>query len=443
MDICQQKSQSKINLFRLPFTVTGFILFLVWSSVFLISTAPSEGANGDASYARKTKIYLFWGDGCPHCEKEKIFLKELLGKYPEVEIREFEVWYNKENAALFEKIIKAANIKSSGVPATLIGRQLFIGFDQETGRRIEEAVRACIESGCDDALDSSAKVSDAEQQEIITLPLFGKIDTSSMSLPVFTLIIGGLDSFNPCAFFVLLFLLSLLVHAKSRKRMLLIGGIFVFFSGFIYFLFMAAWLNIFMIIGQVTIITAIAAVIALVVALINIKDFFFFKKGVSLSIPEKAKPKLFDRMRGLLKSSSVWTMITGTIMLAITANFYELLCTAGFPMVYTRVLTLHNLSSLQYYLYLVLYNIVYVVPLAVIVIIVTISLGAKKLTEWQGRKLKLVSGLMMFFLGLVLLVKPALLNNVLTAVALLAGALISSFIIIVVSKKLRPDIASG
>ena len=74
----------------------------------------------------------------------------------------------------------------------------------------------------------------------------------SISLPLFTVIIGALDSFNPCAFFVLLFLLSMLIHARSRKKMFLIGGIFVFFSGFIYFLFMAAWLNVFLVIGRLT-----------------------------------------------------------------------------------------------------------------------------------------------------------------------------------------------
>jgi len=101
-----------------------------------------------------------------------------------------------------------------------------------------------------------------------------------MSLPVITLVIAGLDSFNPCAFFVLFSLLGLLIHAQSRKKMFLIGSVFVFFSGFIYFLFMAAWLNLFLVMGQVEIITKIAGSVAVVIAAINIKDFFIFKKGV-------------------------------------------------------------------------------------------------------------------------------------------------------------------
>ena len=221
----------------------------------------------------------------------------------------------------------------------------------------------------------------------------------------------------------------------------MIGGTFVFFSGFIYFVFMAAWLNLFIIAGQLLIITVIAGIIALTVAVINIKDFFFFSKGVSLSIPEKAKPKLFERMRKLLKSTSVSSMLMGTIVLAIAANSYELLCTAGFPMVFTRILTLQNLTTGQYYLYLAMYNCIYVVPLAAIVVIFTITLGAKKLTEWQGRKLKLLSGLMMFFLGLLLLIDPALLNNIFVAAGILAAVFILFALIIFLTKKYAPHIA--
>ena len=223
--------------------------------------------------------------------------------------------------------------------------------------------------------------------------------------------------------------------------MFLIGGTFVFFSGFIYFVFMAAWLNLFMVAGQLLLITVAAGIIALTVAVINIKDFFFFSKGVSLSIPEKAKPKLFERMRNLLKATSVSSMLMGTVVLAIAANSYELLCTAGFPMVFTRILTLQDLTTGQYYLYLAMYNFIYVVPLATIVVIFTVTLGAKKLTEWQGRKLKLLSGLMMFCLGLILLIDPALLNNIFVAVAILASVFILFALIIFLTKKFTPHVA--
>lgn len=424
------------------------ILFILLSTVLLqpMLSFGQEGAKDDHSQPNpgKTTLYLFWGKGCPHCDKEKDFLETLKRQYAGLEVKEYEVWYDRENKALFERIMQSVRKQAAGVPATVVGKKLFVGFDTQTAKGIENAVKLCIQQGCPDALEAMTKPQAERPQEepkTVSLPLFGDVDPATISLPLFTVIIGGMDSFNPCAFFVLLFLLSMLVYARSRKKMLLIGGIFVFFSGIIYFLFMAAWLNIFLIMGKLTAITFTAGAIALCVALINIKDFFFFKKGVSLVIPEKAKPKLFERIRNLLKSSSLPAMLGGTVVLAVTANAYELLCTAGFPMIYTRALTLHSLTTMEYYLYLALYNIVYVIPLAVIVLVITVSLGAKKLTEWQGRQLKLVSGLMMFFLGLILLVNPALLNNAAASAGLLAAVILVSGITIYAAKKLKPEIA--
>lgn len=413
------------------------LLFLIILPLFcsILLLSPFCEAIG----ANKTTLYLFWGKGCPHCKEEEAFLTKLKKKYPQLEVKDYEIWYNKKNADFFAAVMKAAKAESAAVPATLINGRLFIGFSKQIAKDIEDAVKNCVEQGCADALEVMRKKSlitgSQEEQSVITLPVFGKLDPSKVSLPLFTIIIGGMDSFNPCAFFVLMFLLSLLIHAGSRKKMLAIGGIFVFFSGLVYFLFMAAWLNIFLIIGQIRMITAAAGIIALTIASINIKDYFFFKKGVSLIIPKRAKPKIFERMRGLLNTNSSSAMLMGTITLAITVNMYELLCTAGFPMVYTRALTLHKLTSIQYYMYLILYNTVYIIPLLVIVIIITATLGARKLTELHGRRLKLLSGIMMLFLGAALLLNPGFLNNLPATVGLFIAALSAAGIIIFLTRK--------
>jgi thiol-disulfide isomerase/thioredoxin len=399
----------------------------------------------DAS--KKVEVYLFWGYSCPHCAKEKVFLDKLRQKYPQMEVISYEVWRNRGNAIFFVQMAEAYGIKATAVPMTFIGNfEPIVGYsnDEVTGKKIEERVKYCIEHMCTDPLTISERPAKKElphneETKIVTLPIIGKMDMSKMALPVLTIILAGLDSFNPCAFFVLFLLLSMLVYAQSRKRIALIGGIFVFFSGFIYFLFMAAWLNVFLHTGQLKIITKIAGIIALTIAVINIKDFFFFKKGVSLSVPEKAKPKLFERMRNLLKATSLPSMMIGTIVLAIAANTYELLCTVGFPIVFTRVLTLNSLPSFQYYFYLFFYNVIYVIPLGVVVLIFAITLGSKKLTEWQGQVLKLISGLMMLGLGAVLLINPDLFNNLLLSVALLLITLAISGIIVFIAKKVRKE----
>ena len=216
--------------------------------------------------------------------------------------------------------------------------------------------------------------------------------------------------------------------------MFIVGGVFVLFSGLMYFLFMAAWLNVFLMIGKINTITIAAGLLAMGIALLNIKDYFWFKQGLSLSIPDGAKPSLYQRMRNLVNADNMPAMLVATMGLAAFANLYEFLCTAGFPMVYTRILTMEELPSLTYYLYLVFYNVIYIIPLLVIVIVFTLSFGAKKLQEEQGKQLKLVSGMMMLYMGLVLVFMPDWLNNILAAFGLLVIALLSSYVIISITR---------
>lgn len=388
---------------------------------------------------KQVTLYFFWGEGCPHCEKAKPFLEKLAARYRGLDIRSHEVFHNSDNRDLLKKMAQSAGKEATGVPVFFIGKEMITGFSEETGRVIEKEVNSCImRGGCD--IPAQPGTPPREKPGTVRLPLLGEISAASVSLPFFTVIIACLDSFNPCTFFVLLFLLSLLLHTHSRKRMALIGGTFVLFSAIVYFLFMTAWLTLFLVAGSLPVITAIAGTIALLIAVINIKDFFLFGKGISLSIPEKAKPGLFARMRNLLGAGSLPAMLGGTIFLAVAANSYELLCTAGFPLVFTRVLTLRSLSFAEYYAYLALYNIVYIIPLAVIVSVFVSTLGSRKLTRWQGRVLKLLSGLMMLFLGAVLLVNPGLLNNALVSAALLALSLTTTALVTVITKNLRPGI---
>jgi thiol-disulfide isomerase/thioredoxin len=272
-------------------------------------------------------------------------------------------------------------------------------------------------------------------QTTVCLPFFGCFDVSGFSLPVQIVILGGLDSFNPCAFFILLFLMNLLLYAKSRRRMFLIGGVFIFFSGFIYFIFMSALLNVFLLMENIEIITVLAGVVALCLGVFNIKDFFFFKKGPSLSISDSKKPKLYRQMRDLVKTSYLPAVIGGAIFLAISVNTYELLCTLGLPFIFIRSLTLHNLSGFQYYMHIFFYNVVYVIPLIVIVLIFAFTLGRTKLTEWHGRILKLISGLMMASFGVLFIVDFKILQNVVTPILLLVFSLVATGVISFIWKR--------
>jgi hypothetical protein len=205
---------------------------------------------------------------------------------------------------------------------------------------------------------------------------------------------------------VLLFLLSLLVNLQDRRKMALIAGTFVLVSGLVYFAFMAAWLNIFLLIGLSRPIQIGLGGVALLVGMVNVKDFFALHRGISLSIPESAKPGLYARIRGILQADNLTGALAGIVVLAGLVNLVELLCTAGFPALYTQILTLQQMPAWEYYGYLGLYNLAYIFDDSLMVMIAVITLSRRKLQERAGRWLKLSSGLVMVGLGAVLLLQP-------------------------------------
>lgn len=376
-----------------------------------------------------TKLYYYSAENCPKCREYGPRIHELADQFPDIDLVEKDIWSNRSALTELVELLSTYGDLPVATPTLFLGDKVWIGIDHDKLQEIEAHLRKCIANGCPDALfrlqqndEEERTRQHASEDTVVSIPLLGKLDAREVSLPLVTLTLGLLDSINPCAFFVLLFLLSLMIHAGSRMRMLTVGIVFVTFSGLIYFLFMAAWLNLFLATGGIRFVTLLAGLVALLIGAFNIKDYFFFHKGPSLSIPEKAKPGLYQRVRNLIKSPSYLSLLGGTILLAIAANSYELLCTAGFPMVFTRILTLHGLTTWQYYTYLALYNVIYVIPLLVIVIVFTVTLGAHQLTEKQGRLLKLISGVMMADIGVVLVFFPTLLQSPTGAIVMFGTA---------------------
>jgi hypothetical protein len=240
----------------------------------------------------------------------------------------------------------------------------------------------------------------------IDIPWIGRVSAERLGLPLFTLVIGLVDGFNPCAMWVLLFLLSVLVNLKDRWKILAVAGTFVFISGAAYFAFMAAWLNVLLLVGFLRSVQITLAILAIAVGAIHVKDFFAFKKGVSLSIPESAKPGIYARVRKIVMAENLFAAIAGASVLAVLVNIIELLCTAGLPALYSQILMMQDFPTWKNYAYLGLYVIAYMFDDAIMVSIVVATLGKRKLQEHEGRWLKLISGLVILLLGLVLLLRP-------------------------------------
>jgi hypothetical protein len=392
----------------------------------------SDGPDG----ATRIVVYYFYSDTCPHCIDARPFVAEL-GRRDWIDLRSFEIVHNREHGLLYRDIAAAVGERARAVPAFIFCGSMHTGFErpETTGAVLLARMEYCRADP--ERQLAALRGAGPEPGTVmgVQVPVLGLVDPGEWALPMLTVVIAGLDAFNPCAFFVLLFLLSLMVHARSRARMMLVGGTFVLISGLVYFAFMAAWLNVFLLLGQLRLVTMAAGLVAVSLAVINIKDYFWFGSGPSLSIPAARKPGLNQRIRSLVAARSLSAMLLGTAVLAVAVNSYELLCTAGLPMVYTRILTLRETDSLVFYLYLVLYNTVYVIPLLIIVLLFVLRLGSRKLGEREGRLLKLASGMMMLALGGLLLAAPAALNDAGFAVGLLVVAILATSVIHLLSRK--------
>ena len=369
------------------FRSLALILVLTCAAMPGLAQVPSDGPAKPTAAA----LVVYVRDGCPHCADAKVFLQQLARERPQLRIVFRAVDQDPSARDELMALSRSAGVWPPGVPTFAVNGRVLVGFGdaRESGR----AVLALIDQGTVAA-------------STVETGLFGTLSASQMGLPLFTLALGLLDGFNPCAMWVLLFLLSLLVRLQDRRRMALVAGTFVLVSGAVYYAFMAAWLNVFLAVGLSTQVRWALAAVALLVGAANVKDFVAFGKGISFSIPESAKPGIYARVRAVLNAEALPGSLLAVAVLAVVVNFVELLCTAGLPAIYTAVLTQQGVSPAAHYGYLGLYILGYIADDTLMVSVAVVALGNRKLTEHTGRWLKLMSGMVMLVLGLVLLVRP-------------------------------------
>ncbi|MDV6029523.1 MAG: hypothetical protein F9B45_05335 [Phycisphaera sp. RhM] len=413
---------------------------------------------------------LYTRTTCPKCSKLKAFLPTLQQRWPAIRFVIHDVDRSATARTEWETLCRKAG-SPPGLPTIDFARRILIGYqgDESTGAQLDQLIREVsgmerpeplsrrrpsgasfqLVSGADRKLEAFATVlpiallvaqptqqeDDAEEismnllelpeeatpsqsgesetpMEVVTsdtidVPMLGPVSASKLGMPLFTLAIGLVDGFNPCAMWVLVFLLSVLVNIKDRRKILLIAGTFVFISGLAYFAFMAAWLNIFLLIGIARPVQLALGYLALLIGVINVKDFFAFKKGLSFSIPESSKPGLYRRVREIVSAQYLTVALTGAVVLAVIVNMIELLCTAGLPALYTQVLTIQDYPAWKNYAFLSLYILAYMLDDTLLVAVVVVTLSHRKLQEREGRWLKLLSGAVILVLGLVMILRPS------------------------------------
>lgn len=359
-------------------------------------------------------VVVFLDMTCEPCVRIMPFLEEMEKRY-NIDIDTVEVNHT-GNAHMYGVYRQHHGVKDTGYPIAFIADKYLMG-ESSIRDNLPGLLERCRSESCvcpaGRVIPYTPQVPGPEDtvqgDVIINIPLFGTVDTRQAFLPGLTLAIALVDGFNPCTMWVLSFLLSLLVYAKSRRRILLVGFTFIAAVFVIYFLFMVAWLNVFLYLTYVEPIRIFIGLVAVIAGLINMKELFWWKKGVSLTIPDRFKPRLFKQARSLVKEGETAAVITGTLFLAAFSSLIELPCTAGFPAIYTKVLTLRGHTGINYYAYIAAYNAFYILPLSLIILGFAYFMEHRKYTEEQGKYLKFGGGLIMLLLGLALIFKPELL----------------------------------
>lgn len=370
-------------------------------------------------------IYLFHSYTCKHCKEEIKLLDELEKEYDNIKVYKYEVNEN-GNGELLKNISEIMGSKVTGTPYTIIGNKVFSGYDYENSKgRFKGAIEYYSKYGYEDKVGEyissiplpsyEVKDTDPDVDEYINdyisykvkLPLIGEVKLKKLTLPLVTVVIGLADGFNPCAMWVLLFLISMLIGMKDKKRMWILGSTFLLISALIYLIFMMSWLNLANLLISVVWVRVIIAVVSLVGGFINLRGYIKHRKVSGCDVvDDKKRNKIITRIKKFTTEKNFWLAILGVIVLAISVNVVELACSAGLPVMFIEILSLNNLTAIEEIIYIVLYMLFFLLDDFVVFVIAMTTLSLTGVSSKYGNLSKLIGGILMLLIGLLLMFKP-------------------------------------
>ena len=387
------------------------ILFLIISILFLIPISIN-------AEEKVIDIYLFHSESCPHCKAEITFLEDYILENKDVRLHLYEVSRNKENSDMHDDIMEVIG-KTRGVPYTVIGSEFRSGFGENTKNEIKKLVNYYRENDYKDYVSAilSGEVTkdnfkvDKEEvvlDESVSVPFLGKVDPKKVSLPIIAVVIGLVDGFNPCAMWVLIFLITMLLNMKDKKRMWILGITFILTSGAVYFLFMDTWRHIVFGISDINYVRVSIGIFAIGAALYNLRNYYKDKQkeaGCEI-VDNKKRKKIIDRIRKFTKEESLLLAMIGVMVLALSVNIVELACSAGLPLMFTQILAINELSTLDSTIYMLIYILFFLIDDLIVFTIAMTTFKVTGITTKYTKYSHLIGGLIMFILGLLLIFKP-------------------------------------
>ncbi len=363
----------------------------------------------------KLHIYVFYSETCIHCANQEVFLNELGEEDPTLEFHRYEVIENEANRELMKKVGDLIGAPIKTVPFVLIGRYRISGFTEGiTDQTILDAIADTKENPVRDLVGEMLGIVkpgtgtvDYTGGSTVTLPFFGTVDMATVSIPLVAIVLGILDGFNPCAMWTLLFLIGMLFRMEDRKKMWILGGAFLITSAAMYFLFMLSWLNITVFFGSISYVRFAIGAVAIVGGIFNFRSFLKTPDDGCEVVDDDKRKKLKKKVLSISNQPVFYLAILGIMGLALSVNFIELLCSAGFPVIFTQILALQNLDAFQYVGYLLLYILFFLLDDLLVFFIAMKTMTLTGISTKYGKWSHLVGGIIMVLIGLLMILKPA------------------------------------
>ena len=367
-------------------------------------------------------LYLFYSKTCPHCEEEIKMLDSIKDDYKNLRIYKYELSED-NNSEIFKNVATLFDLNVSGVPFTIIGEKTFIGYGENSKKTIIGCIEYYSKHGYVDKVGQylnkelpTYEISDDDTSideyledygnYSFNIPIIGEVNTKTLTIPMIAVVMGFIDGFNPCAMWILLFLITMLISMKDLKKMWILGSTFLITSALIYFLIMLAWLNVAVLITKINIIRSVIGFIAIIGGLYNIITTFKTSENGCNATDKKDRKKIMERIKKFTNEKSIWLSLIGVIALAISVNLIELACSAGLPVMFTQILVINDLSKIEYFIYIMVYIFFFLIDDLLIFIIAVSTMKVSGISVKYGKISKIVGGIILLLIGILLLLKP-------------------------------------
>ena len=345
----------------------------------------------------KDNLLVFVQDGCPHCAHAEDFLNN-------ANIESVNVVYhnlkNKNSLALLFQNITRLNIPKDqlGTPIFIFNDKYIIGFGEEKKAQILDLI-----------FNENFKIKEKHNEEI-DLGIFGKYNVLNTSIPVLAILMGLADGFNPCAMWVLVYLISICATLKDRKKIIFLVGSFVLSSGILYYLFMTAWLNVFLYIGYIRILALAIGLFALYFGTLSVYEYIKSGGFIQCKLQNnETRKKSMNKIQALVLADLSWFSIFGIVGLAFVVNSIEFVCSAALPATFSFVLTQSHLSTFMHYFYILIYTIFFMLDDMIV-----FGLAVFAINKYTGTKYEkystLIGGIVMIIIGIFIVFFPKMLS---------------------------------